>query len=179
MAAEVDAAPLAKAWHLYFDEDYDAEDRRRMLVAELVGFFATPQGARFFALGRCICAVGGGCGQAGADVAFSVDYDDLAAACGSADLVASLEVQPVEGLACLACSAHEVKRLERRRRKRKSMLSECVTSVASRLVPGLGGRSLRSRRESEESRMHRRRGVGYFGVLNARIAGPTRAKIRR
>ena len=42
------APELPNAWPLYFDEDYDAEDRRRMLVAELVDFFATPQGARFF-----------------------------------------------------------------------------------------------------------------------------------
>lgn len=109
------AALLPNAWPLYFDEDYDAEDRRRMLVAELVGFFASPQGARFFAPHRSVRAVGGGAANCGADVAFSVDYDDLAAACGSADLVASLEVQPVEGLACLAAAAHEVRREERRR----------------------------------------------------------------
>ena len=112
MSAENDDAAdlLPNAWPLYFDEEYDAEDRRRMLVAELVTFFATPQGARFFALSnQCVRAVGVG------DVALSVDYDDLAAACGSADLVASLEVQPVEGLACLAAAAHEVRRKKRRK----------------------------------------------------------------
>ena len=137
MSAEDDAAELPGAWPLYFDEDYDADDRRRMLVAELVAFFASPQGARFFALNRGrVRAVGGGAANCGADVAFSVDYDDLAAACGSADLVASLEVQPVEGLACLAAAAHEVSALERRKRERKNQreeeekkgLSECVTA---------------------------------------------------
>ena len=116
MSGESDDAALPNAWPLYFDEDYDAEDRRRMLVAELVGFFAGPQGARFFALHRCVRAVGGGAANCGADVAFSVDYDDLAAACGSADLVASLEVQPVE---CLAAAAHEVRK-ERQREEREA-----------------------------------------------------------
>ena len=132
MSAEDDAAELPSAWPLYFDEDYDAEDRRCMLVAELVEFFATPQGARFFVLNRCVRAVGGGVANCGADVAFSVDYDDLAAACGSADLVASLEVQPVEGLACLAAAAHEVRREKERganeERDKEQGLSECVTA---------------------------------------------------
>jgi hypothetical protein len=112
MSSEPDPAALLlpNAWPLYFDEEYDAEDRRRMLVAELVAFFASQQGARFFSLNnRCVRSVGGGAGQSGANVAFSLDYDDLSAACGSADLVASLEVQPVEGLACLAAAAHEVR----------------------------------------------------------------------
>lgn len=138
MSAENDAAPLPNAWPLYFHDDYDADDRRRMLVAELVSFFATPQGARFFALNRCVRAVGGGSGQAGADVAFSVDYDDFAAACGSADLVASLEVQPVEGLACLAAAAHEVKREvdEEGRREKVIQFFRMRYSVASRPLPG-------------------------------------------
>ena len=112
-------ASLPSAWPLYFDEDYDAEDRRRMLVTELVEFFASPQGARFFVFGRCVRAVGGGAANSGADVAFAVEYDDLAAACGSADLVASLEVQPVEGLACLAAAAHEVRRREKERKRER------------------------------------------------------------
>ena len=66
-------------------------------------------------------------------MAFSVDYDDLAAACGSADLVASLEVQPVEGLACLAAAAHEVRREKARvggegEREKEQGLSGCVTA---------------------------------------------------
>ena len=78
-------------------------------MAELVAFFATPAGARFFVPTKNRCrAVGGGCARSGADVAVRVDYDDLAAACGSADLVASLEVQPIEGLACLSAACHEV-----------------------------------------------------------------------
>ena len=45
----------------------------------------------------------------------AVRVDDLAATCGSADLVASLEVQPIEGLACLSAACHEVSELKRRR----------------------------------------------------------------
>ena len=145
-------APLPTAWPLYFDEDCDADDRRRMLVAELVAFFATAQGARFFAPGRSVRSVGGGCGHSGSDVSFSVDYDDLAAACGSADLVASLEVQPIEGLACLAAAAHEVKGRERERERderelnerRRRCSSECVTASFSPLRY-LGGSSVCSR----------------------------------
>ena len=130
MSGECDAAALPNAWPLYFDEDYDAEDRRRMLVAELVDFFASPQGARFFVLHRCVRAVGGGAANCGADVAFSVDYDDLAAACGSADLVASLEVQPLEGLACLAAAAHEVRRgRERETREERWMQRERLKAL--------------------------------------------------
>lgn len=101
---------MPASWPLYFGEDYVADDRRALLTAELAGFMA-----------------GGGWPQlrAGAAVApgrrfvaVALDYAALASGSGSPDLVASLEVQPTEGLACIAAAAHEVSGERERERER-------------------------------------------------------------
>ena len=69
---------------------------------ELTSFFATEAGLRL--------VTGGARRGAGGGVALALDHAVVTAAAGSADLVASLEVQPDEGLACLACAAAEVRR---------------------------------------------------------------------
>lgn len=96
------AAPAA--WPSYFDDPHDPDDRRAGLVAELVSFFAAPD------TGGLALLTAGARGRAGGGVALALDYAALVAAASSPDLVASLEVQPDEGLACLACAVHEVRR---------------------------------------------------------------------
>ena len=96
---------IPKSWGLYFGPDYDPEDRRAHLTAELAAFLASGPG---WALLRGGAAVAPGRRH----VAFAVDYIALAAGSGSPDLVASLEVQPTEGLACIAAAAHEVRKGE-------------------------------------------------------------------
>jgi hypothetical protein len=91
---------MPRAWPLYFGEDYTADDRRALLAAELIAFFEAADGG--FPL------LHAGAARSGGHVALALDYAALAA-CGSPDLVASLEVQPSEGLACIGCAAHEVR----------------------------------------------------------------------
>ena len=100
MAAPAPSPPPA-SWPRYFDDDHAPDDRRAALVDELTSFFATEAGLRL--------VTGGARRGAGGGVALALDHAAVTAAAGSADLVASLEVQPDEGLACLACAAAEVR----------------------------------------------------------------------
>lgn len=94
------APPPPAAWPRYFEDDHAPDDRRAALVDELIAFFTSDAGAAF---------LDGGAARAVGGIALALDHSALVAAAGSPDLVASLEVQPDEGLACLACAAHEVR----------------------------------------------------------------------
>ena len=98
------ASPPPASWPLYFDDAHDPDDRRAGLVTELVSLFAASD------TGGMALLTAGARARAGGSVALALDYAKLVAAASSPDLVASLEVQPDEGLACLACAAHEVRR---------------------------------------------------------------------
>lgn len=101
--------PMPASWPLYFGEDYVADDRRALLTAELAAFLAS-------APGWPLLRVGAGVAPGRRFVALALDYAALAAGSGSPDLVASLEVQPTEGLACIAAAAHEVSKWAERMR---------------------------------------------------------------
>lgn len=89
------------AWDMYFPpNEYAPSDRRAVLVNDLVRFFcAGPVGSSFLEPLRQ---------TAEGTYALEVDYGCLEAECGSADLVAAMELQPTEGLACVAVAVYEV-----------------------------------------------------------------------
>jgi len=96
-AAAGAAAP--SAWHVYFkDSAYTQQDRRALLIQELLAAFGTEQGWRLISnVQQC---------QDG--YVLPLDYLQLSEICDSPDLAAALEMQPLEGIACLNASVHEV-----------------------------------------------------------------------
>ena len=99
-ALQQDTAP--GAWSLYFDaEEYVKEDRRAQLISEMVAYFRG-QSAREVLLSRTFFPQEGTC-----IVALPLDF--LLEACGSGDLEAAIDCQPLEGLCCLAAAAYEVR----------------------------------------------------------------------
>ena len=105
------AAPMPASWPLYFGEDYTPDDRRAELTAELAGFFSSGPGWPLLRSGAAVA-------PGRQHVALALDYTALASGTRSPNLVASLEVQPTEGLACIAAAAHEVGERGREGRKR-------------------------------------------------------------
>lgn len=101
-AGTMAAGAPPSSWPRYFDDEHAPDDRRAALVDELIAFFVSDAGAAFLERGGARVPAG---------IAVALDHGALVAAAGSPDLVASLEVQPDEGLACLACAVHEVRRL--------------------------------------------------------------------
>ncbi len=99
MAAPAAAQGAPDAWAAYFPgEEYNAEDRRALLIEELVGKLASEQGRRLLQQVQAF--------QDG--YVLPLDCDAMVACCDSEDLAAALELQPTEGLACIAAAAHEV-----------------------------------------------------------------------
>eukprot|EP00882_Tetradesmus_deserticola_P030670 GHRQ01034552.1.p1 GENE.GHRQ01034552.1~~GHRQ01034552.1.p1 ORF type:complete len:155 (-),score=52.30 GHRQ01034552.1:3-467(-) len=93
------AAPAA--WALYFgDCAYVAQDRRALLVQELLVALKTDAGYELLAAGLQ---------PVQQEYVLELDYQRLTQLCDSADLAAALEMQPLEGIACLQAAAHEVR----------------------------------------------------------------------
>jgi hypothetical protein len=91
------AAP--SAWEKYFlAAEYTPTDRRNVLIQDLVRFFSSA--GSIFLVSLCSTSEG--------SYSLEVDYASLEAACGSADLVAAMDLQPADGLACVAIAAYEV-----------------------------------------------------------------------
>lgn len=92
-------AAVPAAWHVYFkDSAFSQQDRRALLIQELLAAFGTEQGWRLISnVQQC---------QHG--YVLPLDYEQLSVICNSPDLAAALEMQPLEGIACLNASVHEV-----------------------------------------------------------------------
>eukprot|EP00775_Hariotina_reticulata_P012205 gene12205-12342_t len=91
-------AAVPAAWHVYFkDSAYSQQDRRALLIQELLAAFGTEQGWRLISnVQQC---------QHG--YVLPLDCEQLSEICDSPDLAAALEMQPLEGIACLNASVHE------------------------------------------------------------------------
>ena len=90
---------MPSAWPQYFPDDvYGEQDRRALLIGQLLDYYRTSEGWELLA---SIQTVTNG-------YTLEVDYERLCSGCKSADLVAALDVQPLEGLACIGAAAYEV-----------------------------------------------------------------------
>lgn len=88
------------AWQLYFgDCAYVAQDRRALLIQELLGILNTQSGWDLVK----------GLQPVQQQYVLELDYQHLLQICDSQDLAAALEMQPLEGLACLQAAVHEVR----------------------------------------------------------------------
>lgn len=86
-------------WDLYFDaSEYDAQDRRAQLIAELAAFFASPVGWPLLL----------GASAWHQRVVVELDWVELSRLCPSSDLREALEHAPTEALACIATAVYEV-----------------------------------------------------------------------
>ncbi|PNH08574.1 DNA helicase MCM8, partial [Tetrabaena socialis] len=128
MAAVVRSA-MPAAWPDFFPpSEFAADDRRALLIADLLAFFLTETGPiRATGLERGPGGAGSGGGGGGAgegggrgqafvealrpegpgSYSLQVDFGALEAASGLADLPAALEGSPVEALGCIAVAAHQ------------------------------------------------------------------------
>jgi hypothetical protein len=104
MQAQVQAAHLspqeglADTWEFYFPGSaYDPEDRRALLAKEVVKTLSTEAGWQQL---KHV--------QYQQQYILHLDYEQLVQLCNSADLVAALEMQPVEALGSISAAAHEV-----------------------------------------------------------------------
>ncbi|CAD7699627.1 unnamed protein product [Ostreobium quekettii] len=92
--------PRPLAWSLYFpNDDYDAQNRRAVLIRGLCQFLSSPSGAPFLSGAREIR------GRRG--LSLQVDFVALRDASGSADLNEALYYAPDDGLACLGAAVCE------------------------------------------------------------------------
>lgn len=92
--------PVPASWQLYFpDATYVAEDRRALLITELLDALKTQEGWSIIS----------GLQQTQHEYVLQLDYQQLLQLCDSPDLAAALEMQPLEGLACLEAAVHEVR----------------------------------------------------------------------
>lgn len=98
------AAPAAPAaWSLYFPESaYVAQDRRALLITELLSALQSEQGWNIVQRLQSVQQ----------EYVLQLDYQQLCQLCDSPDLAAALEMQPLEGLACLQAAVHEVRHPE-------------------------------------------------------------------
>ena len=88
------------AWDHYFAQlEWDAQDRRAQLLAELASFFASPAGWPLLL----------GVAPWYQRVVLEVDWEELVHRCPSADLREALEHAPAEALDCLGAAAYEVR----------------------------------------------------------------------
>ena len=93
------AAGKPAAWDLYFDQkDFDIQDRRAQLVAELAAFFASGAGWHLLLSASSWFQ----------RVVVELDCLELAQLCRSQDLCEALEHAPAEALDCIAVAAYEV-----------------------------------------------------------------------
>ena len=88
------------SWARYFPPtEYDANDRRALLIGEMLAVFSSEHGWRL---------VQHGARQHLDGYALTLDYKLLCAFAKSADLEAAIDMQPEEGLACLSACLFEV-----------------------------------------------------------------------
>ena len=93
------AAPIA--WTIYFgDESCSGEDRRVLLIQQLVGWFSSKSGWDVLNENLSLTLDN--------RVVFCLDFGLLRSTCPIADVFAALDMQPLEALSCLGCSAYEV-----------------------------------------------------------------------
>ena len=96
---QLEQAPAA--WSLYFPaEEYASHDRRAQLVKELADYFCRPSARHKLLTATAVTTAG--------SWVVSLSFDQLLAACGSGDLEAAMECQPLEALCCLGAAAHQV-----------------------------------------------------------------------
>ena len=90
---------IPSAWSLYFtEEEYSAEDRRAILLRDLLPRLATR--ASWLA---CNLLPHQMTGRHGLVIA----WEELQKVCDSSELSAALEMQPAEALACVGAAAHQ------------------------------------------------------------------------
>lgn len=94
------AAPNVRphAWDWYFTDSYEPDDRRSLLVRELVQHFASDAGWRQLLAARPWYA----------RCLLPLDWQELVQLSGSRDLQEAMMHAPAEALGCLGCSACEV-----------------------------------------------------------------------
>jgi hypothetical protein len=96
----MDAAPAS--WLCYFQDEFQADDRRVRLIESLSDFFGQPSGWEFLSrlqVGLHPCLV------------LPVDFSRLCAQCGLADLEQAMRYQPLECIRCMGAAAYEVRLL--------------------------------------------------------------------
>ncbi len=86
-------------WVDYFGcQECQADDRRVVLIKQLVAFLSTVAASDLLAKNLAI---------KGSKLVLNVDKEQLIQ-CGSEDLLAALELQPIEALNCIGTAAAEV-----------------------------------------------------------------------
>lgn len=92
--------PKPSSWELYFGFDaWQADDRRHLLIADLVTFFASPAGWQLLTAAAAPWH---------ARVVVELDWQDLLAGTAATELATAMQMQPGVALGCLACAAYEV-----------------------------------------------------------------------
>lgn len=92
--------PKPSSWELYFGFDaWQADDRRHLLIADLVAFFASPVGWQLLTAAAAPWH---------ARVVVELDWQDLLAGTAATELATAMQMQPGVALGCLACAAYEV-----------------------------------------------------------------------
>ncbi|KAL4433271.1 hypothetical protein ABPG77_003319 [Micractinium sp. CCAP 211/92] len=87
------------SWELYFGADaWQADDRRHLLIADLVAYFASPPGWQLLTASAAPWH---------ARVVVELDWQELLAATAATDLATAMQMQPGAALGCLACAAYE------------------------------------------------------------------------
>lgn len=93
-------ASKPSSWELYFGADaWQADDRRHLLIADLVAYFASPPGWQLLTASAAPWH---------ARVVVELDWQELLAATAATDLATAMQMQPGAALGCLACAAYEV-----------------------------------------------------------------------
>lgn len=95
-------ALLAKpsAWDMYFGSDqFEHDDRRALLVRDLVQHFDSPPGWQ-----QLLAAV-----QWHARTLLDLDWQQLVQLAGNQDLQEAMLHAPAEALSCIGCAAYEVR----------------------------------------------------------------------
>lgn len=88
------------SWELYFGSDaWQADDRRHLLITDLVGFFASPPGWQLLTAAAAPWH---------ARLVVELDWQELLAGTAATDLATAMQMQPGAALGCLACAAYEV-----------------------------------------------------------------------
>eukprot|EP00878_Enallax_costatus_P046823 GHUV01057115.1.p1 GENE.GHUV01057115.1~~GHUV01057115.1.p1 ORF type:complete len:250 (+),score=76.63 GHUV01057115.1:210-959(+) len=97
-ASSAPAPATPAAWSFYFpDSAYVAQDRRALLITELLGALQSEEGWNIVKNLQSVQQ----------EYVLQLDYQQLLQICDSPDLAAALEMQPLEGLACLQAAVHE------------------------------------------------------------------------
>ena len=103
------AAPEGWGAHVAPEGEWDAADRRAVLLVELAGWVAEGAGWEALAEGARRGGAQGGEGAGPPEKCpIWFDFEALRSICPSADLFAALDMQPAEGLACLAGACYQV-----------------------------------------------------------------------